>query len=137
MCAGLSPFTCPPSTVGFCVEVTCMVGDEKWKHGERLTDWVIDDLIKVGMVEKREHVIDVQIERVPHSYPIYETGYPEQLEAARKALSAYSNLHLAGRTGLFWYNNMDHSIENGMQLTRRLLRKYGSIVSEDSLSKGA
>lgn len=133
----LSPFTCPPSTVGFCVEVTCMVGDEKWKHGERLTDWVIDDLIKVGMLEKREHVIDVQIERVPHSYPIYETGYPEQLEKARKALSAYSNLHLAGRTGLFWYNNMDHSIENGMQLTRRLLRKYGSNVSEDSLSKGA
>ena len=114
-----------------------MVGDEKWEHGERLTDWVIDDLIKVGMLKSRSNVIDVQLERIPHSYPIYDNDYPEHLDQARQNMSIYKNLHLAGRTGLFWYNNMDHSIENGMQLTRRLLRKYGENITEDSLSKGA
>ena len=37
--------TCPPNTVGYCCEVTCMVGDERWKSGERLTDWILDDLV--------------------------------------------------------------------------------------------
>ena len=42
------------------------------------------------------------------------------------------NLRLAGRTGLFWYNNMDHSIENAMQLTRRLLRDSGVADAEEA-----
>ena len=96
-----------------------MVGDSRWNHGERLTDWVVDDLIKVGMISSRSSVIDVVIERLPHSYPIYHKDYPAELDKARTELSRFENLKLAGRTGLFWYNNMDHSMENAMQLTRR------------------
>ena len=134
----LSPSTCPPGTVGYCCEVTCMVGDEKWNHGERLTDWIIDDLMRVGMLKKRSNVINVEIERLPHSYPIYHLDYPKELEKARKNLAQYKNLILAGRTGLFWYNNMDHSIENAMQLAKRLLRDAGfENASEASLAAGA
>ena len=122
----LSPDTCPPGTTGYCCEVTCMVGDERWKNGEMLTDWIIDDLMRVGMLKKRSNVINIGIERLPNSYPIYKLDYPQHLEAARQALSAYENLRLAGRTGLFWYNNMDHSMENAMQLTKRLLREAGN-----------
>ncbi|MEC8278819.1 MAG: hypothetical protein VX026_13960, partial [Myxococcota bacterium] len=118
----LSPQTCPVGGVGYCCEVTCMVGDSRWNHGERLTDWVVDDLIKVGMISSRSSVIDVKIERLPHSYPIYHKDYPAELDKARTELSKFENLKLAGRTGLFWYNNMDHSMENGMQLVRRMLR---------------
>ncbi|MEC7986726.1 MAG: NAD(P)-binding protein [Myxococcota bacterium] len=118
----LSPHTVPKGTTGYCCEITCMVGDEKWKYGERLTDWVIDDLMRVGMLKNRNNVIDVQIERIPHSYPIYHVNYPQELDKAREGLSQFKNLNLAGRTGLFWYNNMDHSIENGMQLSKRLLK---------------
>ena len=118
----LSPHTVPKGATGYCCEITCMVDDEKWKYGERLTDWVIDDLMRVGMLKNRNSVIDVQIERIPHSYPIYHVNYPQELDKAREGLSKFKNLNLAGRTGLFWYNNMDHSIENGMQLSRRLLK---------------
>ena len=120
----LSPDTVPKGTTGYCCEVTCMVGDERWKHGENLTDWVIEDLMRVQMLKKRSNVIDVQIERLPHSYPIYHVDYPQELDQARKGLSKYKNLTLAGRTGLFWYNNMDHSIENAMQLSKKLLKQY-------------
>lgn len=120
-----SPTTCPAGTTGYCCEVTCMAGDERWRHAERLTDWVIDDLAKVGLVKDRANVIDARIERIRESYPVYRLDYPGHLDAARTAIARFSNLRLAGRTGLFWYNNMDHSVENAMQLVKRLLRESG------------
>jgi len=127
-----SELTCPPNTVGYCAEVTCMEGDARWQHAERLTDWIIDDLIKVGMVKQRSNVFDVRVERLPESYPIYHRTYPEELDLARQQLAEFENLHLAGRTGLFWYNNMDHSIENAMQLSSRLLRESGVAEAEEA-----
>ena len=129
--------TCPPGTTGICVEVTCRVGDERWQHAERLSDWVVADLIKVGMIRSRKVVHDVRVERVAETYPVYHKHYPTELEKARKGLSRYENLHLAGRTGMFWYNNMDHSIENAMQLARKLLRDSGqNDVEESALAAG-
>ena len=38
---------------------------------------------------------------------------------------------------MFWYNNMDHSIENAMQLSKRLLRDAGRVgVQEKALASG-
>jgi protoporphyrinogen oxidase len=110
-----------------------MVGDARWKHGERLSDWIVDDLIRVGLVKDRRNVADIRVERLAESYPIYHVRYPGELDRARTALSQFSNLRLAGRTGLFWYNNMDHSMENAMQLVRRLLRESGRPEVEESV----
>lgn len=136
------PTTAPPGTSGYCVEVTGMEGDERWRHAERLTDWVVDDLQRVGLLRDRKNVMDVRVERIKDSYPIYHKDYPENLDKARTQLAAYSNMHLAGRTGLFWYNNMDHSMENAMQLVKRLLRESGVADAEEAaiaagLSKSA
>ncbi len=129
--------TAPSGGTGLCVEVTCMVGDERWRHAERLTDWVVDDLVKVGLIGSRLAVHDVYVERIPESYPIYHRRYPGELERARRTLGGYDNLYLAGRTGMFWYNNMDHSIENAIQLSRRLLRDAGRAqISEARLAAG-
>ena len=125
--------TCPPNTTGLCVEVTCMEGDDRWKGAEGLTGWVVDDLLRVGFIKSRSDVLDVRVERIGDSYPIYHKHYPVELEKARKSLQPYTNLHLAGRTGLFWYNNMDHSLENAMQLSKRLLRAAGRADVEESL----
>ena len=127
-----SPDTAPPGTSGYCVEVTGMPGDMRWKHAERLTDWVLDDLVRVDLLKDRRNVLDVRVERVQDSYPIYHSRYPGELDKARSALDGYGNLHLAGRTGLFWYNNMDHSMENAMQLVKRLLRESGVADAEEA-----
>ncbi len=132
-----SPQTAPAGTTGYCCEVTCMDGDARWQHGERLTDWVIDDLVRVGLIKNRRSVFDVRVERLPSSYPIYHKTYPQELDRARQGLSSFDNLHLAGRTGLFWYNNMDHSMENAFQLVKRLLRESGHAeTSEQALAAG-
>ncbi|MDP2312687.1 MAG: FAD-dependent oxidoreductase [Pseudomonadota bacterium] len=125
--------TCPPGTTGIQLEVTCREGDERWNHAERLTDWVVSDLVKVGLIKSRRDAQNVYVERVADTYPIYHTSYPKELERTRKALGAYQNLHLAGRTGMFWYNNMDHSMENAMQLSKRLLRDSGRDDAEEAL----
>ncbi len=133
-----SPATCPPGMTGYCCEVTCMEGDERWRSAERLMDWVIDDLRKVGLLRDPKNVVEARVERVADSYPIYRKDYPGQLDQARKGLAGFSNLHLAGRTGLFWYNNMDHSIENAMQLASRLLREAGRAEAREAdLARGA
>ena len=133
-----SPATVPNAkAAGLCVELTCMEGDTRWQNAERLTDWVVDDLVKVGLIKSRRQVHNVHVERIPESYPIYHKHYPRELEKARRALGQFENLHLAGRTGMFWYNNMDHSIENAMQLCKRLLRDAGRAdVEEAALAQG-
>ena len=127
-----SPETAPPGTTGYCCEVTCQVGDSRWQHAERLSDWVIDDLMKVGLIGDRRNVVDVRVERLPESYPVYHKDYPRELDQARSQLANFRNLRLAGRTGLFWYNNMDHSMENAMQLVKRLLRDSGRADAEEA-----
>jgi protoporphyrinogen oxidase len=114
--------TSPPGCTGLCVEVTCQQGDERWHYAERLADWVVDDLVRVGMLPDRSVVEDVRLERVPCGYPVYHAHYPEELKRAQASLSAFSNLHMAGRCGTFWYNNMDHCIEAAMDLVKRLLQ---------------
>jgi protoporphyrinogen oxidase len=129
--------TCPPGTHGLCVEVTCEQGGARWRSPESLTDWVVDDLVRTGTIESRRSVRNVYVERVENSYPIYHVNYPAKLEQARKALAQCDNLRLAGRTGLFWYNNMDHSLENAMQLCKRLLREAGRAEAEEgALARG-
>lgn len=127
-----SPETAPRGTTGYCCEVTCRVGDERWQHAARLTDWVLDDLVSVGLLRNRRAVLDVRVERLTESYPIYHIRYPQELDRARQQLARFENLHLAGRTGLFWYNNMDHSMANAMQLVRRLLHDSGRVEAEEA-----
>jgi len=129
--------TCPPGTTGLCVEVTCMEDDDRWQNGERLTDWVADDLVRVDLIPDRECIHDVRLERILESYPIYHKRYPAHLDQAQKAFARFENLHMAGRTGTFWYNNMDHCVEAVFVLVRRLLREAGrGRVSEEELAAG-
>jgi UDP-galactopyranose mutase len=56
-------------------------------------------------------------------------GYRQALQAAEhKIAERAKNLHLLGRTGKFWYNNMDHSIAMAMKLSRALIDKEKSIA---------
>ncbi len=107
----------PGGKGGLCVEVTCMKDDERWSNPDLITDAVVKDLVRAKMVDRKEDVVKVHPERIADAYPIYSTNYREKLEAAKQKVSAFKNITLFGRTGLFWYNNMDHSIENAFEIT--------------------
>lgn len=114
--------TVPPGMSGLCVEVTCRQGDDRWQAPERLTAKVVEDLVRTGMLDAASQVRRVHVEKVPFTYPIYKLNYLEELTGTLRALGQWRNLLLAGRTGRFWYNNMDHSIGQGLTMADRILR---------------
>lgn len=126
--AAFATTTVPPGMSGLCVEVTCREGDDRWQRPETLTARVIDDLVRTGTIDAADRVQRVHIERVPFTYPIYKLNYLDELARTLRALGSWKNLLLAGRTGRFWYNNMDHSIGQGLTMADRILR--GDTLSE-------
>ena len=54
-------------------------------------------------------------------YPVYHIGYRDDLIKLKKYLGVFSNLQIAGRNGIFRYNNMDHSIEMGLYAAWNIL----------------
>lgn len=114
--SNFAPHTAPDGRSGICVELACMEGDGIWHEPEHLRSLVEKDLIKVGLVRRYNDILDLHIERIRNTYPIYTLDYREKLHAALEALGHYENLLLLGRTGTFWYNNMDHSIRMALDL---------------------
>jgi protoporphyrinogen oxidase len=120
--------TVPPGKSGLCVELTCREGDERWQAPERFTDRILQDLARTGTIDSVADVERVHIERVPFTYPIYKLNYLGELTRNLRVLGQYSNLLLAGRCGRFWYNNMDHSIGQGLTMADKILR--GEVLAE-------
>ncbi len=115
-----SQLKAPHEHYGLCVEVTCSTEDTVWKDPASLSQRVIDDLIKVKLIQSQEDVLCLHPERLENAYPIYKTNYRKELKQNIDNLYEIHNLILAGRTGLFWYNNMDHSIENAFQVAESI-----------------
>jgi protoporphyrinogen oxidase len=122
------PSTVPAGKSGLCVEVTCRQGDERWRAPGTLTDHIVADLVRTGMIAAATNVDAVHIEPVPYTYPIYKLNYMQQLTRNLRELGTYSNLLLAGRCGRFWYNNMDHSIGQGLTMADKVMR--GDVLAE-------
>lgn len=112
----------PENCYAYCVEVTCKKGEEIETNPEKFIDRVIDDLIKVKALKSVEDVIDVKCEATTDVYPLYKVNYREELQSCINELYANSsNITLSGRTGLFWYNNMDHTVLMAIELAQQLI----------------
>ncbi len=106
--------TAPEGKTGINLEVTCREGDPVWEDPERLMPRLIEDMAKAGLIPSPDTVRAVHVEKAENVYPIYELDYLYPLQRILNHLSYIGNLLLLGRTGTFWYNNMDHSIAAGM-----------------------
>lgn len=126
--AAFAATTAPPGKSGLCVEFTCREGDERWRQPERYTDAIVADLVRTQTIDSARDIERVHIEPVPNTYPIYKLNYLGELKRNLHALGRYSNLLLAGRCGRFWYNNMDHSIGQGLTMSEKILR--GDVLSQ-------
>ncbi len=108
--------TSPPDGTGLCVEVTCVENDRVWQNPEGLTATVTKDMIKVGLISSPDDIQAIHIEKVSNVYPIYELSYKEHLKRTTDKLAKLKNLRLLGRSGTFWYNNMDNSIDVALKM---------------------
>jgi protoporphyrinogen oxidase len=107
----------PPDHHGLCVEVSCREGDEVWRDPASLTEKVLNALAGVDLIDPQE-VIAVHHEKLANAYPVYRTNYRGEQQRGLLGLQGVANLLVAGRTGRFWYNTMDHSIENAFEVAK-------------------
>ena len=106
-------------------------GDSVWNEtDERLKDITVENLEKLGFIKKDE-VLDAVVVRVPKAYPLFEVGYNELCKKVYDYLALFSNLHVAGRTGMFRYYNMDHAIESGLDTAEKIILKGSNPVAFD------
>ncbi len=102
------------------LEFFCFRGDAIWNAADRsLTEMGIAHLERLGFIGRNE-VTDSIAVRVPNAYPLFEVGYEEYFQEIIAYLSGLANLHPAGRTGMFRYDNMDHAIRAGMMAAARI-----------------
>ncbi|MDP7506511.1 MAG: FAD-dependent oxidoreductase, partial [Candidatus Woesearchaeota archaeon] len=66
------------------------------------------------------------IYRMEHSYPIYALDYKEHLDKIKEYLDSIDSLEYFGRNALFRYNNMDHSVDMGLKVAKKILEGNGN-----------
>ncbi len=111
-------------------------GDAVWNEGDgKLVDLTVEHLGRLGFITRRE-VLDGVVVRVPKAYPLFEVGYRKHADALHDYLRRFSNLHSAGRGGMFRYYNMDVAIRSGIETAEKVIGKSLSadLVGTDELA---
>ena len=92
---------------------------------ESLAQLAIGELTRMGMLEANE-VEEERVVRETEAYPVYDMGFQEHHDLLRSRIDRFSNFYSIGRAGMHRYNNMDHSLMNGILAARNYLKTPGS-----------
>lgn len=90
-------------------EITCSPSSPEWKDPCILDARLREDLARTGAADPG-NILFVEWRRIPETYPVYTLDYRQALSS----VTGIEGLHLMGRCGSFWYNNMDHSISQAL-----------------------
>ncbi len=97
-------------------EITCAKNSEIWNK----TDAEILAHSKQGLQQRQllpgdEHIVFEQIDRIEHSYVVYNVGYEENANKVRDWFSSIG-IHLLGRFSYFEYINVDMAIDRAIKV---------------------
>ena len=107
------------------VEYFCFRGDDIWNTpDEELTRMTTLGLEELGFITSGD-VLGSDILRVPRAYPLFEVGFDRHCKVIMDYLEGFDNLSVAGRSGMFEYQNMDHAIRSGMEAAGEAVKKAG------------
>lgn len=120
-----NPDLMPPGKEGLCIEVTAEENSSAWKDSARYDCIIETFMLHAKLITSLDSIEDLHIEKVRQTYPLYVLNYPRKLKANMDWVDhEWSNLALLGRTGRFWYNNMDHSIAASLSVAERFADDY-------------
>jgi protoporphyrinogen oxidase len=131
-----SPAMAPEGKTLLVMEYFSFQGDTIWNmQDDKLADLTVEHLVRLGFITKRE-VLDHVIVRVPKAYPLFEIGYRERVDELLDYLGRFNNLHMAGRSGMFRYYNMDVAIRSGMETAEKVIQRAraSDIVELDDMA---
>lgn len=130
-----SPAMSPKGKTSLVFEYPYQERDEIEKISDKkLIEITISDFLKYFAKKnvKRSHILAGKVYRVLEAYPKYDLHYAKPL----KKIYAYAKknlpgVQLIGRSGMFHYNNLDHSIYTGLLAARNYLA--GKIIYDLNL----
>ena len=103
------------------LEYFCDEGDAMWtSKDEDFIANAISELVKIGVIEGKENVLDSNLLRVKKAYPAYFGSYA-QFDCVKTWLDGVENLYCIGRNGQHRYNNMDHSMVTAMVAVQTII----------------
>ena len=116
-------------TVWISLEYFCEEGDTFWNMSEEdAVKFAISELMRMGVIEKPEDVLDSHRERVKKAYPAYFDTY-DRIDEVIDYLDGFGNLYCVGRNGQHRYNNMDHSMATAIEAVDNI--KSGKATKEN------
>ena len=109
------------SKVWIGLEYFCKENDAFWNLSEeKCTRLAIEELIKMGIINRKDEVLDAHREKVKKAYPAYFDTYA-QIDQLVTYLNQFENLYCIGRNGQHRYNNMDHSMVTAFERVENIL----------------
>lgn len=120
----------PPDRTCLVFEIPCRKTDACWtKDDEETLDLVRSRVIREKWLEDRE-IIGGLVYRFECAYPILENGYERKLDVLLEYLSAFRNLHSAGRNGLFAYSWLPDIMRTGRDIVGSVAAAEGAVSRE-------
>ncbi|MBR5320774.1 MAG: NAD(P)/FAD-dependent oxidoreductase [Clostridia bacterium] len=109
------------NTVWIGLEYFCNEGDDFWNMDDKqCTDFAVEELIGMGIIDSKSDVLDSHREKVKKAYPAYFDTYDE-IDKVVSYINTISNLYCIGRNGQHRYNNMDHSMGTAFETVKYIL----------------
>jgi protoporphyrinogen oxidase len=114
----------PPDHTVLIVEMTCEIGDAKWRGEEAMKKQVFADLEAEGLCTE-DDVVEVHVLRNAHAYPVFALGYEPHHDRVVDYLEGFENLQSVGRQGGFTFPNMHTAMRAGSDAAERVRAKGG------------
>ena len=112
----------PQENVWVGLEYFCSEGDDMWTSpDEAFIKNAVEELVKVGVIDSPDKVLDSTVIRVKKAYPAYFGAYAN-FDKVRAYLDGFDNLFCVGRNGQHRYNNMDHSMVTAMVAAEEIIK---------------
>ena len=80
----------------------------------------VSEMLKLGLIDRPEAVMDTHMEKVKKAYPAYFDTYDE-MDNLTEYLKTIGNLYCVGRNGQHRYNNIDHSMMTSFETVKNIL----------------
>ena len=108
-------------TVWIGLEYFCNESDDLWNMSEEeFSAFGVSEMIKMGLIDSKEDVIDTHSESVKKAYPAYFDTYSE-IDTLVSYLKRIDNLYCVGRNGQHRYNNIDHSMMTSFETVKNII----------------
>lgn len=105
------------------VEMTCEIGDEKWRGDDSVKQRLYKELAEEGICQQNE-IAELHISHYETGYPIFALGFEPHLEAVKGYIGGFANLQSVGRQGAFTYPNMHSAMRMGWNAAEKIIKGH-------------